>query len=58
MNMLEDGVDRKPLINNLQKMVTIPRTLNVDKLQYRFVSEPQMTQERTVINRSNGVMIK
>jgi hypothetical protein len=56
--MLEDGVDRKPLINNLQKMVTIPRTLNVDKLQYRFVSEPQMTQERTVINRSNGVMIK
>jgi len=43
---------------NKQRLVTIPRKLNVDQLQYRVTSESQMTQETTEINASDGAKRK
>jgi len=53
INMLEDGADSHPLMSNLHRMVTIPRKLNMDQLQYHLISESQMTQETAVINSSD-----
>jgi hypothetical protein len=35
--IMEDGGDNNPLMGNLQRMVTIPRKLNMDQLQYHLI---------------------
>jgi hypothetical protein len=39
---MQDGVDC-----NLQRMVTIPRKLNMDQLQYHLISDSQMAQGKS-----------
>jgi hypothetical protein len=36
IKMLEEGIDSSTLMSNLQRMVTIPRKLNMDRLQYHL----------------------
>jgi hypothetical protein len=54
INVLKKGVDRNPLMSKLQRMVTIPRKLNMVHLQRHLVSEPQLNKEAHIINRSVG----
>jgi hypothetical protein len=51
---MEDGVDSNPVKINLQRIVTIPRKLNMDQRQDHLTSESQMTQETIALNRSDG----
>jgi hypothetical protein len=51
--MLPDGVDKNPLMDNVKIMVTIPRKINTDKLQYHLISDSQITQETNVTNGSD-----
>jgi hypothetical protein len=53
MKVLKGGVD-----SNLKRMVTVPRKLNTDQLQYPLILESQMTQETNVINGSDGARRK
>jgi hypothetical protein len=41
-------------MDNLERMVTIPRKLGMDQLQYNLVLGSQMTWETNVINASDG----
>jgi hypothetical protein len=45
INVLQKGVDRIPLKSELQRMVTIPRKLNMVHLQHHLVSEPQLNKK-------------
>jgi hypothetical protein len=58
INVLQDGADSNPLMGNLKRMVTMPRKLNTDQLQYHLISDSQMTQETNVIQRSDGARRK
>jgi hypothetical protein len=53
VNILDDAVD-----SNLQRMVTIPRELNMGQLHYHLISESQITQEAIVIKGSGGTKRK
>jgi hypothetical protein len=53
INMLEDREDRNPVKSNLQRMITVPRKLNLDQLLHRLIPELQIAQETIVINRSD-----
>jgi hypothetical protein len=46
--LFESRVDRNPLTINLQMMVTTPRNLNMDQLQYHLTLQPQVAQETDV----------
>jgi hypothetical protein len=54
INVLQKGVDRNPLMSELQRMVTIPRKLNMVHLQHHLISEPQLNKEAHEINGSDG----
>jgi hypothetical protein len=54
INVLKKGVDRNPLMSELQRMVTVPRKLNMVLLQHHLISEPQLNKEAHVINGSDG----
>jgi hypothetical protein len=58
INVLQDGVDSNPVMDNLKRIVTIPRKLNMDQLQYHLISDSQMTEETNVIQRSDGARRK
>jgi hypothetical protein len=49
INVLQDGVESNPVMDNLKRMVTIPRKLNMDQFQYHLISDSQMTQETNLI---------
>jgi hypothetical protein len=58
INVLKKGVDRNPLLSELQRIVTIPRKLNMVHLQRHLVSEPQLDKEANIINGSDGAKRK
>jgi hypothetical protein len=58
INILKTGVDRNPLMSKLQRMVTIPRKLNMVHLQHHLVSEPQLNKEAHITNGSDGAESK
>jgi hypothetical protein len=58
MNMLDNAVQSNPLMNNLQRVVTIPKKVNMEQPQYHLVSESHVKQETNVINGSDGAMRK
>jgi hypothetical protein len=48
---LEEGVDRNPLMSNLQR---IPWKLNMDQLEYHLILESYLKQKTNVISTSDG----
>jgi hypothetical protein len=58
INVLKKGVDRNPLMSELQRMVTITRKLNMVHLQHHLVSEPQLNKEANIINGFDGAKRK
>jgi hypothetical protein len=54
IDILKKGVDRNPVMSNLQRMVTIPRKLNMVQLQHHLILESQLNKETNIISRSDG----
>jgi hypothetical protein len=58
INRLKKGVVRNPLMSELQRMVTIPRKLNMVHLQHHLVLKPQLNKGAHIINGCNGAKRK
>ena len=50
----EEGKSRGPSVTSQNKMVTIPRKLNMDHLKFHLTPEPGKKMERNGINKPDG----